>query len=377
MDNPSSEYRTDVLIVGSAGAGLRAAIEAAKGAKVLVLSKGPYARGGATVMAGADIMLDGKSLSEMGLRGDPEDSKEKFFRDILIEGFELNNQPMVEAYVEEAPNRVRELLDWGLKIDPERIYSRAIIAGGRSILQALHRKVKDSGVESREYFMATDLLMRDGSVCGIMGVDTRSGEIVRISAKAVILATGGWHELFSFNTGSEELTGDGPAMALRAGASLTNMEMITFCPNILLAPPAYRGTVLLYNFLNGKLLNSHGDEFLLWEDPSILRIAQTSEWNKLIYSRASWKEITAGRGTPNGGVYYSLRHVPPQIWERLRQSKRWKNGWKFQGKDFTTVIERLREGGAVEVAPAAHYFEGGIRVDAACRTSIPGLFAAG
>jgi succinate dehydrogenase/fumarate reductase flavoprotein subunit len=201
--------------------------------------------------------------------------------------------------------------------------------------------------------------------------------LVLFSAKVVILATGGWHELFAFNTGSDELCGDGPAMALRAGARLTNMEMIAFCPNIILHPPAFRGSVLLYNFLTGKLLNAAGDEFLLWEDPEILGIAQTSEWNKLVYSRASWREIQAGRGSPNGGVYYSLRHVPEAIWEALAAKSRWRKGWKFQGKDFTPLIEKLRRGDAVEVAPGAHYFEGGVKVDAETRTDLSGLLAAG
>ena len=377
MKRSEHTMETDILVVGSAGAGLRAAIEASTSAKVTLASKGPFARGGATVMAGADIMLDGKSLSEMGFRGNPGDSQEKFFNDILNEGFELNNQAMVEVYVRDAPARVRELLDWGMKSDPEQSYARAIITTGSEILRALRAQLKKTPAQVREHFMVTDLLIREGIVCGAMGVDIHSGEIVCIRCKAVILATGGWHELFGFNTGSDELTGDGPAMAFRAGAFLTNMEMVTFCPNIILYPPAYRASVLLYNFLPGKLLNSRGDEFLHWEDPSILRIAQTTEWNKLILSRASWKEIAAGRGSPHGGVYYSLRHIPDSLWEGLARSHRWKNGWKFQGKDFTFIIDQLKKGDAVEVAPAAHYFEGGIKVNANCESNLPGLFVAG
>jgi succinate dehydrogenase/fumarate reductase flavoprotein subunit len=284
---------------------------------------------------------------------------------------------MVEVYVRDAPVRVRELLDWGMKVDSERSCGRAIITTGMEILRTLRGQVKKAQIQPLESFMVTDLLMREGVVCGAMGVDIRRGEIVCIRCKAVILATGGWHELFAFNTGSDELTGDGPAMAFRAGAVLTNMEMVTYCPNIILDPPAYRASVFLYNFLPGKLLNSRGDEFLLWENPAILYLAQTSEWNKLILSRASWSEIKAGRGSPHGGVFYSLSHVPEVIWTQLVGSRRWKNGWRFQGKDFSPIIDQLRMGDAIEVAPAAHYFEGGIKVNANGETTLPGLFAAG
>jgi len=376
MGHSANIHSTEILIIGSAGAGLRAAIGAAGSAKVTVLSKGPYGRGGATVMAGADIMLDGKSLSQMGLTGDPSDSREKFFHDIVVEGFELNNQEMVRIYVDQAPDRVRELLEWGMKTDSERAFRRGIITSGAEILRVL-RKQAAAEVEVFAFTMAVELLVEEGRVCGAVGVNVRDGSIIFFKAKAVILATGGWHELFAFNTGSDELTGDGPAMAYRAGARLTNMEMVTFCPNIVIHPPAYRATVLLYNFLTGRLLNAQGNEFLLWQDREMLRIAQTSEWNKLIFSRASWQEITAGRGSPHGGVYYSLRHIPEVLWQRLEGMARWKRGWKFQGKDFTPVIETLRRGDAVEVAPAAHYFEGGLKVTPRAETDLPGLFAAG
>ena len=104
--------------------------------------------------------------------------------------------------------------------------------------------------------------------------------------------------------------------------------------NIIIHPPAYRATVLLYNFMTGKLYNAQGNEFLLWEDPEILRIAQTCEWNKLIFSRVSWLEIKAGRGSSHGGVYYSLHHIPEVIWKRMENMARWKRGWKFQDRFY-------------------------------------------
>ncbi len=369
-------FETDVIVVGSGGAGLRAAIEAGKKGKVAVLSRGPFGRGGATVMAGADIMLDGKSLCDLGYNGDPDDTKEKWFRDILVEGFDLNDQGLVEAYVREAPERVRELMDWGMKVDAERTAFRAVITTGAHILQALRHGFTQSGASVFENCIATDLMVHDGRVCGLTALDYHRGRITHFRAGAVILATGGWHELYAFNTGSDDLTGDGPAMAYRAGAVLSNMEMTTFCPNIVIHPPAYRGTVFLYNFLTGRLLNKKGDAFLAWEDPKTLKLIQTTEWNKLLLSRAIWQEVMQGRGTPHGGVYYSLRHIPNDIFEELEKRRQGKT-WRFQGRDVSGLVKRLKDGYAVEVGPAAHYFEGGIKISPGCETSIPGLYAAG
>ena len=108
---------TDVLVVGGGGAGFRAAIGARqRGAAVALLSKGPLARSGASPMAGADFTLDGKSLSELGFKGEPEDSEEKVFNDIVTQGFFLNNQKLLEQYVRRAPARLKEMIDWGLKV---------------------------------------------------------------------------------------------------------------------------------------------------------------------------------------------------------------------------------------------------------------------
>jgi len=371
----STRLETDVVVVGSGGAGLRAAIEAAKSSDVILISKGPFARGGASIMAGADIMLDGKSLYALNLGGDPEDSKEAWYQDILIEGFELNDPQLVQSYVECAPERVKELLDWGMKIDSERRYQRAIITTGVNILHPLRKKLDASGVDVLRNIMVTDLLSQDGTVFGVVGLDYLSGEILSIHAKSVVLATGGWHELYAYNTGSDALTGDGVAMAYRAGASLTNMEMTTFCPNIIRFPFAYSGTVFLYNF-PGQLLNNRGDAFIYWFDDELIKLAQTTEWNKLLLSYATALEIQDKRGSPHGGVYFSIKHFPTNLLEQLQTSYQWK-GWRFQGMDFSQLMEQMKAGEAIEVGPAAHYFEGGIRINRYGETNLKGLFAAG
>ena len=162
-------------------------------------------------------------------------------------------------------------------------------------------------------------------------------------------------------------------MAYRAGAELIDMEMVTFAPNILLAPPAHRGSLWFY-VLPGTLLNRHGDAFMNWEDPKVAKLALTSEWNKLLFSKASMREVREGRGGPLGGVYFSMKHLPKNLFDGLEKDY---PSWRFQGDEFSGLMSKMRDGYAAEVGPAAEYFEGGIRINERCETSIPGLYAAG
>jgi len=131
-----------------------------------------------------------------------------------------------------------------------------------------------------------------------VALDRTTGELVAIEAGATVLATGGWHQAYSFNAGPDEATGDGQAMAYRAGAELVDMEMVTFAPNILLAPPRHRGSLWFY-ILPGTLLNRNGDAFLSWLDPRVAKLAQTTEWNKLLVSQASPKRCPRVEGAPS------------------------------------------------------------------------------
>jgi len=368
-----NQNETDVLVIGSGGAGLRAAIEASKHASVQLISKGPMGRGGATVLAGADIMADGRSLHKLGYPDDPSDTPEAWARDIVIEGFGLNDENLVEAYVHGAGPEIADLVEWGLSV--RKTFNRAVITSGASICASLRRRLTACGdkVELIDRMMVIDLLLSDGGVVGAIGFDIASGEFHVFRAKRVILATGGWHQAYAFNAGPDELTGDGQGMAYRAGAELVDMEMVTFAPNILLAPPKHRGSLWFY-VLPGALLNANGDAFLAWEDPKVAKLALTSEWNKLLFSKAAMREVRAGRGTPLGGVYFSMKHLPTNIFDALEEEHK---GWRFQGDDFSDLMNRMRDGLAVEVAPAAEYFEGGIRINERCESSLEGLYAAG
>jgi succinate dehydrogenase/fumarate reductase flavoprotein subunit len=369
---------TDVLVVGGGGAGFRAAIGAReKGVEVMLLSKGPLARCGATPMAGADFTLDGRSMSEIeGLTGDSEDTPEKVFNDIVTQGFYLNNQKLVEQYIRTAPGCLKELIDWGIKIKLSD--QRMIFTTGIGIMDALLRKARSAGVMMLEDMALLDLVTRGARVTGALGLDIRTGEFVQLQARAVVMATGGWHKAFWPNTGMRDLSGDGIAMAHRAGAELGNMEFITFCCNVFYSPPIWRGSLAPYLIsltCGGRLTNNLGRDILEEYDAGMVQMGTATEWNKSFVSHATMKEVRRGRGTASGGIYYSRGDVP------------WKNvelvasvlfpKWKYKAIDLSEWGRMLEADEPVEVGPAVEYFDGGIVVNDRFETSVPGLYAAG
>ena len=372
----SAQEAVDVLVIGSGGAGLRAAIEAHdQGASTLLLSNGDVGKSGATMIAGADITLDGGGAAKIGLAGNESDSKESFFHDIVIQGYYLNNQKLVEAYVRDAPVRTKEMIDWGMKYLWDG--KRAILTEGTELNSVLFEQVKKRGITIKNDLYVTDLLTQGKSAVGVVGLDINSGMLQATRAKAVVIATGGWQRAYSFTSAPEGLTGALHAAAYRAGADLLNMEMVTFCPNVILWPPALRGDIFPYILIEmfGDLLEKHGRPFLRDEyDPSIYRIASTTEWNKLIFSLAATRVVLRGDGSPRGGTYYSIKNVPLNI---IEEAKKIYPGWKWLRTDFSNLMDWLKEGNAVEVAPAAHYMEGGIMVDESASTTLKGLYAAG
>jgi succinate dehydrogenase/fumarate reductase flavoprotein subunit len=367
---------TDVLVIGSGGAGLRAAIEASDlGASTTLVSNGMMGKSGATMLAGADITLDGAGAAKIGLAGNEEDSNEKFLHDIVVQGYYLNNQKLVEAYVRDAPARTRELIDWGVKYTWDG--KRALLTQGIELNRVLTEQTRKRSIAIQDDLYMTDLLTEGNSVVGAVGIDVNLGEVRVFRAKSVVVATGGWQRAYSFTSAPGGMTGAMHGAALRVGASLVNMEMVTFCPNVILWPPALRGDIFPYILIEmfGDLLEKHGRPFLRDEyDPSIYRIATTTEWNKLIFSMACTRIVVRGDGSPRGGTYYSIKTVPSNI---LDEAEKLYPGWRWLRTDFSPLMDWLKAGNAVEVAPAAHYMEGGILVDEHAATSVKGLYAAG
>jgi len=371
------KVETDVLVVGGGGAGFRAAIAAREaGARVTLISKGPLARCGATPMAGADFTLDGLSLSKLGFPGAPDDTFEKAFNDIVTQGYYLNSQKLVEQYLTAAPARLKELIDWGLKITFSE--ERAIFTSGIGIMDTLLDRAKSLSVNFMADTMILELLTENGQISGAFGLDVRNGDYIHFKTNAMVMATGGWHKAFWPNTGMRDLSGEGIAMAHRAGADIGNMEFITFCCNVLLEPPMWLGSIATYVIsllAGGTLTNRDGEEFLNRYDPLMVKIGTGMEWNKSFVSYVTMKEVNAGKGGPQGGIFYGRGDVP---WEEFEEAAtRLMPKWKYKAMDLRPLGEKLKAGESVEVGAAVEYFEGGIKVNERFETNVAGLYAAG
>lgn len=371
----------DVVVIGSGGGGLRAAISAAEeGARTLIIAKGKINRSGSTLLAGAnisaDIACDGGSLYEMGLsEWNKDDTKEKFFSDVCHEGFYLGNQKLIKKFVDGAPERIRELMGWGMNVLGTE-GERGISVFGSSILDSLLKRVKELGVSYIEDTVFTDIVSENGAVKGCICVELSTGNIKFFPAKAVVIATGGSHGIFRNNSGPTDCCGEGPAAALRAGVELIDMEMISFCPSVILHPLMYKGNILPY-ILNttgyGTYLNKFGKPFTHRHlTPEVEALALDTEWNKMLLSYALQKEINSQRCNKHGGVYYTISFNPEEIRDELYSDL--PNLSKGIYKD---IMEIFLNNNCVTCAPFAHYFEGGIRINEDMGTGLPGLFAAG
>ena len=242
--------KTDILIVGTEGAGARAAIEACMqndNIKVIGVTKARFTRSGATLTAGTDINLDGISMMKLfGFKEKSIDTKETYFEDIVTEGRFVNNQELVQMLVDEAPQAVKEVADWGMKVmgywrAAGHRYPRGILSTGVEVMIGLKKKLKQfkDRITLHEDVMVVDLIKDEqGCVSGAIAFDFRIGEPVLYIAKATILATGGGLRIYPWTSGPEELTGDGRAMAYRIGTEFTDMEFVQFITCTLANPPS-------------------------------------------------------------------------------------------------------------------------------------------
>jgi succinate dehydrogenase/fumarate reductase flavoprotein subunit len=377
--------QADVVIVGSEGAGATAAIELARrGLSAIMITKGNgMGRSGATITGEADLAVDSRSLHERFHMAacDPADSKDKFLEDIVLGGKYLVQQDLAEAHVEDAPERLQDLLDWGLK--PLFVakmsghsYPRGVIVSAPEMIKIYRKHVQATGFRLLTNIMVQELLCREGRCLGVFGLDLKTGRFLAVKAHATLLATGGGMRIYPITTAPEELTGDGTAMALRAGAELMDMEFPMFLPGCFPWPAAVRGVNTPFKLssagmVHGHLLNKHGERFMARWDP-----VKMERSTRDILAVAIWTEIMENRGSPHGGVFVSLKHLPENLvqyileWLPPRYLKR------YGGFDMNKFLPDLtRE--AVESVPACHFFNGGIKIDRDGRSSLPGLYAAG
>lgn len=382
MSESSSVW--DVIVLGGGAAGLVAAFHARQaGASVLVVNKGLVGRSGATITSGGGVSIAGESLRTLGLEAYASDTEERFLHDTITAGSWLNDQQLVESMVTGVGEEVGRLVDWGIKFTinrraPGHSSGRGIHISGVDMQRALTRIAVQAGVSFREDFQSTQLLQRQGGVVGVLGLDRRTGSVDSIFGHATVIATGGATSNWSLRTAPEELSGEGQRMAVEAGATLIDMEMTQFLPCCLAAPAIWRG--LQFPWILGPqsgvhawLMNRFGERFMARWDPARMELATRD-----MVSAACATEVYEGRGSPNGGVYLSWKHLPNDIIDNFPlNSRNISADWQWEGFDMTPLVERIKQGYAIEVAPAAHFSLGGVRVDKGANTGVPGLFACG
>jgi fumarate reductase (CoM/CoB) subunit A len=357
-----------VLVIGSGGAGVRAAIEASQYGETVLISKTIIGKGGCTTMAegGYNAVLR------------EQDSCVLHFEDTLKGGAFLNDPELVHILVKEAPLRMDDLITWGAVFDFTKNdeiaqrpfggqrFPRTCYAGdrtGHEMMITLVERLDSSDVISLQEFTILDLLKEGELVIGALALDEK-GNLILLKADSTILATGGTAKVYDISTNSSSGTGDGFAIGYRAGAELIDMEMIQFHPTGAVFPYDTRGRLVTEAVRGegGILINSLGERFMKQYDPKRMELSTRD-----VVSRAIATEIQAGRGTKNGGVYLDVTHLSAeQIETRL-----------------PVMLEQFLKFGVdirnqpMEVAPTAHHIMGGLRITAECRTTIPGLFACG
>jgi succinate dehydrogenase / fumarate reductase, flavoprotein subunit len=413
MTETIERHEYDVVVIGAGGAGLRAAIEArAQGKRTAIISKSLFGKA-------HTVMAEGGCAAAMG-NVNPNDNWQVHFRDTMRGGKFLNNWRMAELHAKEAPDRVWELETYGALFDRTKdgkisqrnfgghTYPRLAHVGDRTGLEMIRTLQQKIVSLQQEDFKATgdyeshirvfhectitDLLKDGDRIAGAFGYYRATGDFVRFDAPAVVLATGGVGKSYQVTSNSWEYTGDGHALALRAGATLINMEFLQFHPTGMVWPPSVKGILVTESVRGdgGVLRNSEGKRFMFEYVPDVFReqYATSEEEADRWYTdadnnrrppellprdevaRAINSEVKAGRGSPHGGVFLDIasRLTPEEIRKRLPSMY-------HQFKELADV-DITKE--PMEVGPTCHYVMGGVEVDPDTgQSTVPGLFAAG
>ncbi|RAV18180.1 fumarate reductase/succinate dehydrogenase flavoprotein subunit [Mycolicibacterium sp. GF69] len=403
----------DVVVIGAGGAGLRAVIEAReRGLKVAVITKSLFGKA-------HTVMAEGGCAAAMG-NANPKDNWQVHFKDTMRGGKFLNNWRMAELHAKEAPDRVWELESYGALFDRTKdgrisqrnfgghTYPRLAHVGDRTgleIIRTLQQKIVSLQQEDKAEFgdyearirvfhetTITDLIKDGDRIAGAFGYYREGGNFVLFESPAIVLATGGIGKSYKVTSNSWEYTGDGHALALRAGATLINMEFVQFHPTGMVWPPSVKGILVTEGVRGdgGVLKNSEGKRFMFDYIPAVFKgqyaesIEEADQWLKdndsarrtpdLLprdeVARAINSEVKADRGTPHGGVYLDIASRLPAEEIKRRLPSMYHQFMELAEVDITKE--------PMEVGPTCHYVMGGIEVDpdtGAAKT--PGLFAAG
>lgn len=367
-------YEHDVLVIGSGGAGCRAAIEASKyNLSVLIVSKGLSFKSGCTTLA------EGGYNAAFGAV-DCADTPETHFEDTLKGGAYLNDSKLVKILVEEAPQRLIELERYGALFDRQesgqinqrpfggQTYRRTCFQGdrtGHEMMAALKEEILKRGIETLDEIMITSLIMDESgtSVLGATGISLKDSKFLVFKAKSVIMACGGAGWLYPVTSNTLQKTGDGYSLCYDAGADLLDMEQVQFHPTGMVFPESRKGVLVTEAVRGegGKLINAEGERFMKKYDP------REELATRDIVARAIYNEIREGRGTLIGGVYLDVSHLDDEVIEEKLETM------LLQFLDVGVDIRKE----AMEVAPTAHHFMGGVRINEYGETTVGNLFAAG
>ncbi|HTY14676.1 MAG TPA: fumarate reductase (CoM/CoB) subunit TfrA [Methanoregulaceae archaeon] len=357
-----------VLVIGSGGAGVRAAIEADAYGNTVLISKTIVGKGGCTPMA------EGGYNAVISV----EDSCDIHFEDTLRGGAYLNDHELVRILVKEAPQRMNDLIKWGAVFDVTsdscvaqrpfggQRFPRTCYAGdrtGHEMMVTLTEKLKDTSVAMYQEISVIALLRDNGGISGAIGLD-RKGEMITFLADTTVLATGGGTKVYDISTNSSSGTGDGYAIGYNAGAELIDMEQVQFHPTGAVYPYDARGRLVTEAVRGegGVLKNRLGERFMERYDPARMELSTRD-----VVSRSIATEILEGRGTDHQAVYLDVTHLPArQIEERL----------PIMLEQFLKFGVDIRKE-PMEVAPTAHHIMGGFRIASDCSTTLERLFACG
>ncbi len=364
---------SDVLIIGSGGAGSRAAIEVDDaGLKPLIVSKGLSFRSGCTGMAEGGYNAVFKTV-------DKDDSIEAHMHDTLKGGSYLNDEKLVEILVNESPKRLIDLENYGALFDRQesgeidqrpfggQSFRRTCYQGDRTgaeLLNALKEEIIRRDIECIEEVMITSLVCEGTQVIGACGFDLKDSSLIYFQAKSTILASGGAGQLYPVTSNTFQKNGDGYAIAFRAGASLIDMEQIQFHPTGMVKPKTKRGILVTeaVRAEGGILLNKDGERFMSKYAPEKMELATRD-----VVARSIYQEIIEGKGTDDGGVYLDISHLDDD----------------YIDEKLETMVLQFENVGVdikhepIEVAPTAHHFMGGLKINTDASTSLENLFGAG
>ena len=404
MEEEVTQHEFDVIIIGAGGAGLRAAIEASRsGVKVAMICKSMLGKA-------HTVMAEGGAAAALANK-DPRDSWQTHFRDTMKGGKYLGDWRMAQIHAQQAPDRIRELEQWGAVFDrtPKGLTSQRNFGGhtyprlahigdatGLELIRTLQQKGIHEGIQVFMEYTVRRLFKKEGRVSGCFAYDRNDGSLHLFKGKAIVLATGGITRCWEVCSGSWEYSGEGHALAYWAGAEMGDMEFVQFHPTGMIWPPSVKGILVTEGVRGegGMLKNSKGERFMfdyvpeMYEEEFADTIEEAEAWvqevvggelatkrrppellTRDVVAKAINSEKAAGRASEHGGAYLDIS------WRDEEEVKKKLPGMYHQFKELAAVDITKQP---MEVGPTAHYVMGGVKVDPFSQeTSVGGLFAAG